>query len=95
MPLIRNYIREVKKNSFKKSGLKQHECSLLEKGMTSTQQEEVIEKFMNGEIRLLVATSVAEEGLDIPECNLVIKYNHVGNEVTTVQMRGRFYEWAR
>ena len=58
--------------------------------MTSAQQEEIIDQFMNGSLRLLVATSVAEEGLDIPECNLVIKYNHVGNEVTTVQMRGKF-----
>ncbi|GFO06057.1 interferon-induced helicase c domain-containing protein 1, partial [Plakobranchus ocellatus] len=58
-----------------------------EGGMTSAQQEETIEKFKSGDIRLLVATSVAEEGIDIPDCNLVIKYNHVGNEVNTVQMR--------
>ncbi|XP_059177111.1 antiviral innate immune response receptor RIG-I-like isoform X2 [Physella acuta] len=58
-------------------------------GMSQLQQQNAIEKFASGEVRLLVATSVAEEGLDIPECNLVIKYNHVGNEVTTVQTRGR------
>ncbi|KAH9492755.1 hypothetical protein Btru_026246 [Bulinus truncatus] len=60
-----------------------------EGGMSQAQQEVTIRKFKSGEIRLLVATSVAEEGLDIPECNLVIKYNHVGNEITTVQTKGR------
>lgn len=58
-------------------------------GITQSQQENVVEKFRNGDIKLIVSTSVGEEGIDIPECNLTIKYNHVGNEVTTVQTRGR------
>ncbi|XP_055865717.1 antiviral innate immune response receptor RIG-I-like [Biomphalaria glabrata] len=58
-------------------------------GMSQITQKNIIEKFKKGDIRLLVATSVAEEGLDIPECNVVIKYNHIGNEVTTIQIRGR------
>ncbi|CAG5115395.1 unnamed protein product [Candidula unifasciata] len=58
-------------------------------GTPLAKQESIIHRFRTGEIRLLVSTSVAEEGLDIPECNLVIKYNHVGNEVSTVQTRGR------
>ncbi|XP_059157843.1 antiviral innate immune response receptor RIG-I-like isoform X2 [Physella acuta] len=58
-------------------------------GMSQTAQEKVIQEFRSGVVRLLVSTSVGEEGLDIPECNLVIKYNHIGNEVTTVQTRGR------
>ncbi|CAL1540807.1 unnamed protein product [Lymnaea stagnalis] len=60
-----------------------------EGGMSSVKQEEVIKRFRSGDIKVLVATSVAEEGLDIPDCNLVIKYNHVGNEITTVQTKGR------
>ncbi len=56
--------------------------------MTQNEQDKVISKFKNGQVKLIVATSVAEEGLDIPECNIVIKYNHVGNEITTLQTRG-------
>ncbi|XP_076464368.1 ATP-dependent RNA helicase DHX58-like isoform X2 [Babylonia areolata] len=58
-------------------------------GMTPYEQVETLKQFKSGEVRLLVTTSVGEEGIDIAECNLTIRYNHVGNEVTTVQTRGR------
>lgn len=57
--------------------------------MTTAEQDEILKRFRSGDVKLLVSTSVGEEGIDIPECNLVIKYNHVGNEVTTVQTRGK------
>ncbi|KAK6185596.1 hypothetical protein SNE40_007796 [Patella caerulea] len=60
-----------------------------EGGMTQNEQDAIIGRFRDGKIKLIIATSVAEEGLDIPECNIVIRYNHVGNEITTVQTRGR------
>ncbi|NXU00015.1 IFIH1 protein, partial [Buphagus erythrorhynchus] len=53
------------------------------------EQREVIDKFRHGNINLLIATTVAEEGLDIKECNIVIRYGLVTNEIAMVQARGR------
>ena len=58
-------------------------------GMTQVEQEEVMDRFRKGQTNLLIATSVAEEGLDVPECNLVIKFQHVSNEIAQVQTEGR------
>lgn len=58
-------------------------------GMTQNEQERVISRFHKGETNLLLATSVAEEGLDIMDCNFVIRYDMMGNEISTVQSRGR------
>ncbi|XP_075173379.1 interferon-induced helicase C domain-containing protein 1-like [Anomaloglossus baeobatrachus] len=59
------------------------------KPMTQNEQKKVIHKFSSGEINLLIATSVAEEGLDIKECNIVIVYGLIHNEIAMVQTRGR------
>ncbi|ESO82722.1 hypothetical protein LOTGIDRAFT_211354 [Lottia gigantea] len=58
-------------------------------GMTKNRQLEVLECFKEGSGKLIIATSVAEEGLDIQKCNLVIRYDHVTNEIAMVQSRGR------
>ncbi|XP_045686745.1 interferon-induced helicase C domain-containing protein 1 isoform X3 [Phyllostomus hastatus] len=59
------------------------------KPMTQNEQKEVIRKFRTGKINLLIATTVAEEGLDIKECNMIIRYGLVTNEIAMVQARGR------
>ncbi|XP_071418436.1 interferon-induced helicase C domain-containing protein 1 isoform X2 [Pithys albifrons albifrons] len=59
------------------------------KPMTQNEQREVIDKFRCGNVNLLIATTVAEEGLDIKECNIVIRYGLVTNEIAMLQARGR------
>ncbi|XP_028675736.1 probable ATP-dependent RNA helicase DHX58 [Erpetoichthys calabaricus] len=57
--------------------------------MTQSQQQEVIRRFRSGDLNLLISTSVAEEGLDIPECNLVVRYGLLTNEIAMKQAKGR------
>ncbi|MDO5846868.1 MAG: DEAD/DEAH box helicase [Methanocorpusculum sp.] len=60
-----------------------------EKGLSQKQQIETIRKFREGEYPVLVATSVGEEGLDIPATDLVIFYEAVPSEVRSIQRKGR------
>ncbi len=58
-------------------------------GLNQKEQKAIIEKFSCGEINVLIATSIAEEGLDIPEVNEVIFYEPVPSAIRTIQRRGR------
>lgn len=56
--------------------------------MTKVQQIDALSLFKEGRHKIVIATSVAEEGLDIQKCNLVIRYSYVSNEIAMVQARG-------
>ncbi len=58
-------------------------------GLTQKQQIKLIEKYTNNEFNVLVMSSVGEEGLDIPEVDLVIFYEPVPSAIRTIQRRGR------
>ena len=58
-------------------------------GMTQTQQQETLEEFRAGEFEVLVSTSVAEEGLDVPEVDLVLFYEPVPTAIRSIQRKGR------
>jgi len=60
-----------------------------DKGLSQKQQIEILEQFKNGLYNVLVATNVAEEGLDIAECDLVIFYDVVASEIRLIQRKGR------
>lgn len=57
--------------------------------MTQNEQADTIRNFRAGTLNLLISTSVAEEGLDIPECNLVVRYGLLTNEIAQQQASGR------
>ncbi|MDP7004135.1 MAG: helicase-related protein [Candidatus Thalassarchaeaceae archaeon] len=58
-------------------------------GLSPKQQIERLGNFRSGSANVLVATSVGEEGLDIPSADLVIFYEPVSSEIRTIQRRGR------
>ncbi|MFC4359503.1 DEAD/DEAH box helicase [Halobium salinum] len=58
-------------------------------GMTQKQQQETLDAFRNGEFEVLVSTSVAEEGLDVPEVDLVLFYEPVPTAIRSIQRKGR------
>jgi len=58
-------------------------------GLSPKNQIERLEKFKRGEFNVLIATSVGEEGLDIPSADLAIFYEPVASEIRMIQRRGR------
>ncbi len=57
--------------------------------MNQEQQRLALEKLRSGETNALIATSIAEEGLDIPEVDHVVFYEPVPSEIRYIQRRGR------
>ena len=57
--------------------------------MNFKKQEEVLRQFRRHEFNLLIATCVVEEGLDIPKCNVVYRFDFPKNFCSYVQSKGR------
>jgi Fanconi anemia group M protein len=58
-------------------------------GLSQKEQAEILDRFRRREFNIMVASSVAEEGLDIPAVDLVVFYEPVPSEIRTIQRRGR------
>ncbi|KAK3593951.1 hypothetical protein CHS0354_040685 [Potamilus streckersoni] len=66
-----------------------HGSGTADGGMRVNQQKKVLEEIKNHVYQIVVATSVAEEGLDLPECELVVSLMPPSTVTALVQMRGR------
>uniref|UniRef100_A0A3P8ZIE2 RNA helicase n=1 Tax=Esox lucius TaxID=8010 RepID=A0A3P8ZIE2_ESOLU len=92
---LRKWIEESDSLKFLKPGVLigrgRKSSQLTGSGMTLTSKKGVLDSFKNldNQSKILIATSVADEGIDIPQCNLVLMYEYVGNVVKMVQVRGR------
>ncbi|MHA2283006.1 MAG: DEAD/DEAH box helicase [Promethearchaeota archaeon] len=63
-------------------------------GFSQTTQTEILQKFKDDKINILIATSVAEEGIDIPNVDAIIFYEPVPSEIRLIQRRGRTGRYA-
>ncbi len=58
-------------------------------GLSQKEQKRIIEQFREGELNVLCATSIGEEGLDIPEVNAVFFYEPIPSAIRKIQRAGR------
>ena len=87
---VNNIVRFLKEDSL----IKVHkfvgqQTKSSDKGLTQKQQIQLLKEFKEGIYNTLIGTSVAEEGLDIAECDMVVFYDVVPSAIRSIQRRGR------
>ncbi|WP_422573013.1 DEAD/DEAH box helicase [Methanothrix sp.] len=60
-----------------------------DEGLSQKKQAEILQSFRAGEYNVLIATSVGEEGIDIPATDMVLFYEPVPSEIRSIQRKGR------
>jgi Fanconi anemia group M protein len=78
-----NKIKGIKAKAFVGQAKKQGS------GLNQKEQKQIINEFSQGDINVLCATCIAEEGLDIPEVNAVVFYEPIPSAIRTIQRAGR------
>jgi len=84
-----NKITGIKAKVFVGQASKTGRDGKKEAGLSQKEQSSIIQEFSEGKINVLCATSIGEEGLDIPEVNAVVFYEPVPSAIRAIQRRGR------
>ena len=50
-------------------------------------KKDILEKFRDGKVNVLIGTSIIEEGVDIPACNMVLRFNLPKNFGSYIQSK--------
>lgn len=86
---IASIIKEIKDIPHAKPVRFVGQSSRTDKGLKQKEQKEILDQFRTGHHNILVASSVAEEGLDIPAVDLVVFYEPIPSEIRSIQRKGR------
>lgn len=74
---------------YKCQSLTGHNAAIQAASMEDHHQRKIIRLFQSGKLNLLLCTSVAEEGLDITHCSMVIRFDLPSTDASYIQSRGR------
>jgi Fanconi anemia group M protein len=85
----RDQVKKVVEELNKIQGVKAERFVGKRDGVTQEEQKNTIERFRNKGFNILVASSIGEEGLDIPAVDTVIFYEPIPSEIRNIQRRGR------
>ncbi len=91
---LKNLLKNEFKEQFKIEKFIGQATKMDDSGFPQRLQIEILEKFREGLINILIATSVAEEGLDIPNVDAIIFFEPVPSEIRLIQRRGRTGRYA-
>jgi Fanconi anemia group M protein len=83
-----NKIKDINARVFVGQAIKKSRSG-EESGLNQKEQTEIIQQFKEGKINILCATSIGEEGLDIPEVNRVVFYEPIPSAIRKIQRAGR------
>jgi ERCC4-related helicase len=87
--LLKNLIEERFESRLRVEKFIGQSTKINDLGFSQDKQFDIIKQFKEGMLDVIVATSVAEEGLDIPNVDAIIFYEPVPSEIRLIQRRGR------
>jgi len=91
---LKNLLKKEFKEQFKIEKFIGQATKMDDNGFPQRLQIEIMQKFRDGLINILIATSVAEEGLDIPNVDAIVFFEPVPSEIRLIQRRGRTGRYA-